>query len=102
MARVIVTALADRDTKQILTRIEREAGHQTAVKFNLRFEALYDRLVEHPEICEARPKLGPHIRAGVVFPYLVIYRHVEGDEIVSIVRVVHGHRRITRNLLRGS
>jgi hypothetical protein len=51
---------------------------------------------------QARPKLGPHIRVGVVFPYLVVYRHVEGDDTVSIIRVLHGRRRMTRKLLRGA
>ncbi len=56
----------------------------------------------HPESCEARPKLGAHIRVGVVVPYLVIYRHASGDNTVSILRILHGRRKITGKLLQGS
>jgi len=100
MARVIVTAPADADTANILADLAGKGGHVLAAKFNLRFETLFDRLADHPDSCQARPKLGTHIRVGVVFPYLVVYRHVEGDDTVSIIRVLHGRRRITRKLLR--
>jgi plasmid stabilization system protein ParE len=102
MTRVIVTELADADTAEILADITREAGYRAAEKYNLRIESLYDRLAEHPDSYEARPKLGAHIRVGVVVPYLVIYRHAAGEDTVSIVRVVHGRRKITRKLLHGS
>ena len=100
--RVIITDLADADTAEILAGIAREAGYRAAEKYNFRIERLYDRLAEHPDSCEARPRLGAHIRVGVVVPYLVIYRHAIGDDTVSIVRVVHGRRKITRKLLQGS
>jgi toxin ParE1/3/4 len=35
----------------------------------------------------------------LVLPYVVFYRHVEGDDTVSIIRIVHGRRRLTRKLL---
>ena len=100
MARVIVTAPADADAGEVLGRIAAEAGVGHAEKFNARFEALYDRLADHPGSCRTRPELGPHIRAGVVFPYLVIYRHVDGDKTVSVIRILHGRRKISRSLLR--
>jgi toxin ParE1/3/4 len=101
MARVIVTAPADADTADILAKIFTEAGKITAAKFNSRFEGLYDRLTDHPDIGPLRPKLGPHIRIGLAPPYVVIYRHVEGEDAVSIIRVLHGRRRLTRKLLGG-
>jgi toxin ParE1/3/4 len=102
MARVVITDLADADTADILEEITREAGHRIARKYNARIESLYERLADHPESCQARPKLGAHIRVGVVYPYLVIYRHVSGDDTVSIIRVVSGRRKLTRKLLHGA
>ena len=99
IARVIVTDLADADTAQILDEIIREAGYRAADKFNARVEDLYDRLGSHPDSCQARPKLGANIRVGVVHPYLVIYRHAEGADTASIIRIIHGRRKITRRLL---
>lgn len=101
MARVTVTAPADADTANILTELAREAGFNTAAKFNFRFEKLYDRLADHPDSGPLRPKLGRHIRIALVLPYVVIYRHVEGNDTVSILRIVHGRRRVTRRLLPG-
>ena len=102
MARVVITAPADADAVEILARIAKEAGIESLRKFNERFEALYDRLADHPESCKTRPELGRYVRVGVVSPYLVIYRHVKRDEIVSVIRIVHGRRRISRELLRGA
>lgn len=100
--RVIVTDLADADMAEILADIAREAGYGAAANCYFRIERLYDRLAKHPDSCEARPKLGAHIRVGVVVPYLVIYRHANGDDTLSILRVLHGRRKITRKLLQGS
>lgn len=99
-ARVVVTAPADADMANILADLAGEAGSLVASKYNTMFELLYDRLAGHPESCPARPELGAHIRVAVVFPYLVIYQHPEGGDTVSIVRVLHGRRKITRTLLR--
>ena len=101
MARVIVTDLADADTAKMLTDIASDAGFLVAIKTNARIEDLYERLADHPESCQARPELGAHIRVGVVFPYLVIYRHITGGDTVSIIRIIHGRRKITRKILRG-
>jgi toxin ParE1/3/4 len=100
MARVVVTDLADADTAKILEELTREAGHRVAGKYNARLEKIYERLADHPESYQARPKLGAHIRVGVVYPYLVIYRHARGEDTASIIRVVDGRRKITRKLLR--
>jgi toxin ParE1/3/4 len=52
-----------------------------------------------PESCQARPNLGAHVRVGVMHPYLAIYRYATGSDTVSIIRILHGRRKITRQLL---
>ena len=101
MPRVIVTDLADADTAKMLADIASDAGYLVASKTNARIEDLYERLADYPESCQARLRLGAHIRVGVVFPYLVIYRHIKDDDTVSIIRIIHGRREITRKILRG-
>ena len=64
-------------------------------------ERLYDRLGAHPGIGAPRPALGRNIRIGIVSPYIVIYRHTDADDTVTVLRVVHGRRRITGALLSG-
>jgi toxin ParE1/3/4 len=102
MARVVVTEPADADTAEIQAYVEREAGIPTASKYSNSFESLYERLTAHPDSGAPRPALGRHVRIGIVAPYVVIYRHVADDDVVAIIRVVHGSRRITRKLLRGA
>jgi toxin ParE1/3/4 len=43
--------------------------------------------------------LGKDIRIGIVLPYIVIYRHHEADDIVTVLRIVHGRRNITSKLI---
>jgi toxin ParE1/3/4 len=71
MARVIITDLADADTARILEYLTREAGPRVANKYVARFESLYESIANQPESCQVRPKLGAHIRVGVVHPYIL-------------------------------
>jgi toxin ParE1/3/4 len=99
MARVVATALADADMDRIQTDLAGAAGPRIAAKYTALFENLYDRLAQHPDSGAPRPALGKNIRIGVVLPYIVIYRHEATDDIVSVLRIVHGRRRITAKLI---
>jgi toxin ParE1/3/4 len=99
MARVRFTASAAADSAAILSDLNAKASHQIATKFGNRFTKLYDRLAGHPESGPPRPALGPNIRIGIVSPYIVIYRYIEADDVVTLLRIVHGHRKIAGKLL---
>jgi toxin ParE1/3/4 len=100
MVRVVVTATAIADVAEIVTELHRKAGGKVASKYRDNFDRVFfEKLPIHPEIYQARPKLGAHIRVGAVYPYLVIHRYDPRDSVVSIVRVLHGQRRITRKLI---
>jgi toxin ParE1/3/4 len=62
------------------------------------FEKLYDRLIDHPASGAPRPAIGPHIRIGIVSPYIVIYEHDAAQNTV-IFRVVDGRRKVTGKML---
>jgi toxin ParE1/3/4 len=70
------------------------------VSYAASFEALYDRLAAHPGSGAPRPRYGRHVRIGLVLPYVVAYRYVPDSDLVGVIRVLHGSRRITRQLLR--
>ena len=70
-----------------------------AARYDAECEALYRRLAMFPTLGSPRPRLGRFVRIGVVSPYVVIYRHEPEDDLVAIVRIVHGRRRITRRNL---
>ena len=72
---------------------------RTAVKFRELFKAVYERLGDHPDSGAPRPAIAPNIRIGVVSPYIVIYRHNVDDGAVTVLRIVHGRRRITGAML---
>jgi toxin ParE1/3/4 len=88
----------------MLTRMEFSSISQPrldgiAVKYNELFEKLYERLADHPGSGAPRPALDSHIRIGIVSPYIVIYRHNADDDTVTVLRIVHGRRRISGKLL---
>jgi toxin ParE1/3/4 len=102
VARVIVTPSADADTAEILAFLAAKAGYGVAAKYNASFEQLYDNLADFPDSGAPRPKVGGKIRIGIVSPYVVIYRHTDADSTVRVLRIVHGSRKITGKLLRGT
>lgn len=99
MARVVIASSADADYAEILADLAAKAGWRVAAQYNERFESLYDRLANHPRSGAPRPALGPHMRIGIVSPYIVIYNN-ENEDTVTILRIVHGRRRIAGTMLR--
>jgi toxin ParE1/3/4 len=99
MTRVVFTAAADADAAFIFDDLYAKAGKSTVVKYRAAFRTLYLHLAAFPDSGALRPKIGVNIRIGIVHPYIVIYRHTEAERIVSVLRIVHGNRRITGKLL---
>jgi toxin ParE1/3/4 len=101
MARVVVSLLAQSDTRYILSGLAAVAGLGVASKYAAEFEALYERLTVHPESGPSRSAIGQYVRIGVVSPYVLIYEYDHASDVVTIFRIVHGRRRITGKLLCG-
>jgi toxin ParE1/3/4 len=101
MTRLVVTADAERDASEIISFLVREAGPAVAADYVSRFRFTLERLVELPETGAPRPSLGPNARIGIVSPYILIYDFVRGDDDLVLLRILHGRRNITRDLLRG-
>jgi len=98
MARVIVTERAKRDLRRILSDLDERAGYGVAARYAADFKTAYRRLVSFPASGPTRPALGPKTRIAIVLPYIVIYEHA--DDNVTVLRVLHGRRNITRDLIR--
>jgi toxin ParE1/3/4 len=99
VARVVLTASADADTALILSDLGTYAGANVAARYDAAFDALYRRLEQFPESGSPRPALGRLVRTGVVSPYNVIHEYIEADDVVTVMRVLHGRRHITRIML---
>lgn len=101
MTRLVVTANAESDTSDILDYLQQEAGSRVAEDFGRRFRIAIERFVDLPETGSPRPLLGGNIRVSIVFPYILIYEYVREDDTVTLLRVLHGRRNITRRSVTG-
>jgi toxin ParE1/3/4 len=101
MARVIITDSADADSAAILDDLKSKAGEPIATKYRNLFRQLYERLADYPNSGPSRPALGPNVRIGIVLPYIVIYESAVNADSVTILRIVHGRRKISGKLLSG-
>jgi plasmid stabilization system protein ParE len=97
MARVIVTERAKRDLRYILSDLNERAGFRVAERYAAEFKVTYRRLADFPASGAPRRGLGPNTRIAIVSPYIVIYDE-EGDT-ATVLRVLHGRRNITRDLI---
>jgi toxin ParE1/3/4 len=97
---LLVTASRFRsDTDLILSYLERVAGRGVASRYSGRFEEVILRLIRFPESGAPRPALGANARVAIVQPYLLIYDFTPEDNTLTLLRVLHGRRNITRELL---
>jgi toxin ParE1/3/4 len=100
MTRLVVTADAERDASAIISFLARKAGPAVAADYVRRFRFTLERLVDLPETGAPRPSLGPNARIGIVSPYILIYDFVRGEDELVLLRILHGRRNITRDMLR--
>lgn len=100
MTRLVVTPEADADGIEILDYLSREAGLTVAERYHRRFQHTLARLRNFPESGSPRPALGARTRIAIVQPYLLIYDYTRGDDVLTLLRVLHGRRNITPVLLR--
>ena len=100
MATVNLLLAASLDLEEIASYLLREAGAAVAERFARDFEHILDQLAAFPGSGAPRPRLGRDIRIAIVTPYIFIYRYVMESGQVTVLRVVHGRRKITRRLLK--
>ena len=73
MARLTVSPQAELDAAQIIDLLAKEAGSGVARRYRRTFDDIFARFARFPESGAPRPRLGQHIRIGVISPYVVIY-----------------------------
>lgn len=96
MPQIRYTRRARRDLIALWSYI---ADHNRAAadRVYLRLEARIKVLEEFPEIGPLRPDIAPDARVLVERPYLILYRII--SDLVQIVRILHGARRISPAML---
>lgn len=100
MTRIQVSALAKQDVRGILADLRERAGDVVARRYGAHIKRIYRSLAEFPAGGAPRPSLGSEARIKIVYPYVVIYDH--SADTATVLRVLHGHRNITADLLRRS
>jgi len=100
MTRLVVSAEARADVADILDYLALNAGPRTAAAYAERFSGAIERIIALPGSAPARPKLGPDTRVTIVYPYLLIYDFVPAADTATLLRVLHGRRNITEQLLK--
>jgi toxin ParE1/3/4 len=99
MTQLKVTQRAARDTDEILEYLANVAGTRTAERHLVRIQQTIERLVDWPEAMQRRPELGHNVRLAVVAPYVVIYRYERENDLLTILRVLHGRRNVTYHMI---
>jgi toxin ParE1/3/4 len=97
MTRVIVSAKARGDFRDIISYLSRNAGSAVAKRYSVRIDDCVVLIAERPRIGAPRPGLGPGVRIRTIRPYVLIYSF--SGESVEILRLLHGKRKITRRKL---
>ncbi len=100
MATVETSAEAKQDILEIIEYLLGSAGFETSNLYFARFSRLFESLSMHPESGSLQPHLGKGTRMRVVAPYNVYTDYNEAQDIVVILRVLHGSRKITRRMMR--
>ena len=97
---MIVAPEARADLARIIDHLSSVASVATATRWNDRLWSAIKNIASFPGSGAPRPRLGAHVRIKVVAPYIIIYEHDKGAGVAYVLRVVHGHRNITKRLLR--
>jgi toxin ParE1/3/4 len=101
MATLVVAPAARVDVATILDGLERDVSERVALTYAEAFKAAFEHLADFPRTGAPRPKLGHDMRIWTVDPYVFYYRYTAVDDVVLIVRVLHGRRNVTRKFLAG-
>ena len=100
MTRLIVTRSAKADVAKTLDYLEHEAGANTAERYTQQFRDAIVRLAKFPESGAPRPALGKLTRIIVIYPYVMIYDYERNEDVLTILRILHGKTLISARLLR--
>ena len=100
MSRLVVTPEAETDINDILDHLVQHAGTSVATAYGSKFRRSIERLLEFPGLGVRRPALGANARIAIVPPYVLIYDYPDTADTLTLLRVLHGKRDITRRLIR--
>jgi plasmid stabilization system protein ParE len=101
MAGITFSPEAVRDLLEIVDYLADVAGQSVARRYEEEFRRAIDSLRDLPASGSPRPEFGMGVRIVIVRPYLVFYQFKAVEDAVYVLRLLHGHRTVTSQLLRG-
>jgi plasmid stabilization system protein ParE len=99
VAVVRLSTIAQADFDEIVEQLSVLAGKGIAKKYARRLQAAINRLVHFPGLGAPRREVGPETRVVIVDPYLIFYDGGPRSAEVLVLRILHGHREITPELI---
>jgi toxin ParE1/3/4 len=99
MATVRLSAQARLDLLSTLEHLAEVAGPRIARRYDDSFKRIIENLSSSAGTGSPRPHLGPETRVASVAPYLIFYDGGPHSEAVHVLRILHGRRDITLELI---
>jgi len=99
MKSAILSPQARRDLFSILEHLADIAGPHVARTYDTDFRRAVKNLEDFSGTGTPRPDLGAATRVASVAPYLIFYDGGPESEEVQVLRILHGHRNITPELI---
>jgi plasmid stabilization system protein ParE len=99
MAEVKLSPQARLDLLSILEHLTDVAGPQIARKYDTQFKRIVENLGASPGTGSPRAHLGTKTRVTSVDPYLMFYDGGPRSRTVNVLRILHGHRNITPEMI---
>ena len=94
-----ISRRAQADFDQIIEYLNDVAGPLVAGKYGRDIQAAINRIAGLPGLGSPRPALGADVRVAIVRPYLIFYEAAPEDGSVFVLRILHGHRDITGEMM---
>lgn len=95
----VLRPAAEDDLSKIWLEGAASWGVEQAERYADGLFALFDLLVQFPELARERTEFSPPVRIHPSGAHLVIYRHAEAG--IEIIRILHAHQNLTGFLLDG-
>jgi toxin ParE1/3/4 len=99
MATVRLSLRARFDLFSIIEHLTDVAGPRTARRYDDDFKRVVENLSASPGTGSPRPHFGLETRVTSVLPYLIFYDGGPHSETVHVLRILHGRRNITPELI---
>lgn len=100
MADLVLSRMAEADLDRIVLDIASNNGVGVATRMMAELRRSLDLLAQYPLIGRPRPRIGQNLRSWpLVAPYMRLYLPITNG--IEVVRILHGHRRLTRKMVSG-